>query len=256
MIILKIHTIITMIKKNLLDLWLFTKNPGYVFTAPVKIKQILHAMAVILIANFIMQMLLAHQVTLLSEWLFGAQTHLLIEYAAETPALLLFLTVAIAAPFIEELAFRLPLLFKPIYVSMSIVSLTPFVSEFFFHQVRHPWLPWAVSMAIAVILFFVLSMPSIYRTLSAWWQQNIRWIVYGFVLTFGLMHISNFGQITPMALLFSPLLCLPQIISGFVLSYFRLRFGFQWALFYHFLWNGIAISIVILAKSMEALPIP
>ncbi len=245
-----------MIKKNLLDLWLFIKNPAHVFAESFKLKQILQAMVVIIIANFIAQILLAYQIASLSEWLFGEQTHLLIEYAAATPALLLFFTVAIAAPLVEEMAFRLPLLFKPIYISLSLIFLTPFVTEMFFPQVQHSWIPWAVSMAIAVTLFFVLSAPSVHRKLADGWQRNIRWIVYGFVLVFGLMHVSNFGTVTPLALLFSPLLCLPQLISGFVLSYFRLRFGFQWALFYHFLWNGIAISIVILAQSMEALPIP
>lgn len=76
--------------------------------------------------------------------------------------------------------------------------------------------------------------------------KTFRIAFYSFALLFGYVHLSNF-EITTNALLFSPILVAPQIYLGLVLGYMRVRFGLIWSILMHAVYNGILISISLLA---------
>jgi hypothetical protein len=236
------------------DFWQFIKNPAISYLERLSLRNTFKVFFVIMGFNAFLQILLAIQINQLSQSLMGPDnTHKLLEFALETSSLLLFFTAAISAPVLEELGFRLSLVFKPIYFSLSILALSPFVLKNITVPGSIPYAKWIIAFLLSIAVFFLFKVPSINKATARWWKQNLRWIVYGFVALFGLLHISNFGALSLKIILYSPLITLPQIISGFVLSYLRMRFGFQWSLLYHFLWNGFAISKVIMVKSMGAL---
>ena len=77
-------------------------------------------------------------------------------------------------------------------------------------------------------------------------SKVFKFAFYGFALLFGYVHISNF-EISTNVLLFSPILVAPQIYLGLVLGYIRVRFGLLWSILMHAVYNGILVSISLLA---------
>jgi uncharacterized protein len=236
------------------DFWQFIKNPAISYLERLSLRKTFKVFFVIMGFNALLQLLMAFQINQLNQTLMGPDnTHKLLEFALNTPPLLLFFTTAITAPVLEELGFRLSLVFKPAYLSLSVLALSPFVLRNITVPDNMPYLKILIASFLSLLVLFLFKVPSLNRLAERFWDRHLRWIVYGFVVFFGLLHISNFGNLSLKILLYSPLITLPQLLSGFVLSYLRLRFGFQWSLLYHFLWNGSAITIIILAKNLGPL---
>jgi membrane protease YdiL (CAAX protease family) len=126
----------------------------------------------------------------------------------------IFLLAAVWAPLIEETIFRAPLtLFKS------------------------PWkLPFKVE-GVNEIKVKAFENPVTFKI-----------AFYVFALAFGYIHLFNY-QIDTQILLFSPLLVLPQIILGLVIGYVRIRLGFLWAVALHAFYNGILVSLFLVAKN-------
>lgn len=61
---------------------------------------------------------------------------------------------------------------------------------------------------------------------------------YVFAIIFGLVHLSNFTNITNTVLILTPILVAPQILLGFYLGYIRVRFGLIWSIGLHACYNG------------------
>jgi hypothetical protein len=76
---------------------------------------------------------------------------------------------------------------------------------------------------------------------------NFKRAFYAFALAFGLLHILNFN-LTTNVLLFAPLLVLPQIILGGYFGYIRVKFGLQWSILLHAMYNGVLFLIGFLFK--------
>lgn len=68
---------------------------------------------------------------------------------------------------------------------------------------------------------------------------------YIFTIGFALIHITNF-ELTTSILLLSPILVLPQLFVGIGLGYLRIRFGLQWSILLHCVYNLIFLSISLL----------
>jgi uncharacterized protein len=213
------------------DFWNFIKQPTPLGCEHTSFKTKLSTFFVLIFSNALIQMFLAYQISQFSQNLMGPDnTHKLLEFAVEASPLMLFLTAAITAPLLEEVAFRLSLVFRPIYFGLSFLAISPFLLKDITITTTIPYFNWLMALVVSLIIVVVFSIPSIKNRTALFWERKLRWIVYFFVLLFGLVHILNFGQMSLKIILFSPIITLPQIISGFVLSYLRLRFGFQWAL--------------------------
>ncbi len=77
-------------------------------------------------------------------------------------------------------------------------------------------------------------------------SKALKFAFYSFALLFGYIHLFNF-EMTTNVLLFSPILVAPQIYLGLVLGYVRIQFGLIWSILMHAVYNGILVSISILA---------
>jgi len=70
---------------------------------------------------------------------------------------------------------------------------------------------------------------------------------YTIGVIFAYVHIFNF-EITTNVLLFSPLLVAPQFFIGLIFGFIRIRFGLIWSIFLHSIYNGILVSLFLLAS--------
>jgi hypothetical protein len=74
---------------------------------------------------------------------------------------------------------------------------------------------------------------------------KIAFYVIGII--FACVHIFNF-EITINVILFSPLLVAPQFFIGLIFGFIRIRFGLIWSIFLHSIYNGILVSLFLLAS--------
>lgn len=74
---------------------------------------------------------------------------------------------------------------------------------------------------------------------------KIAFYVIGII--FAYVHIFNF-EITINVILFSPLLVAPQFFIGLIFGFIRIRFGLIWSIFLHSIYNGILVSLFLLAS--------
>jgi len=167
-----------------------------------------------------------------------------------SPLILLLVTVLIL-PVVEEIAFRLSLKFKPIYLALTsgvflyyILTKAVFgtkisaVDETFVTRL-------ALSVGFALLLYPILNVKSISKKLIAVWTNHFRSIYYVSCITFAWIHVFNY-EMNLTNLLLLPLITLPQLMSGIISGYTRVAFGFKYPLFFHMATNLIAISLSFL----------
>jgi hypothetical protein len=147
---------------------------------------------------------------------------------------LLFGTIVVLAPLIEETIFRLQLKDYSLAVLFYAGLVVFYLNKLFSGVTLGVFVFVAISIAMA--FFFYL------------WQsktRRMRFIIiyfkYHFYLTaiiFGLVHISNYNN--PIKFGFPVvLLVLPQLFVGFILGYVRMRFGISKSIIMHAAYNFI-----------------
>ncbi|WP_299439418.1 hypothetical protein [uncultured Aquimarina sp.] len=158
-------------------------------------------------------------------------------------------------PLIEEVAFRLSLKFKPIYLALSIsVFLYYFLTKVIFQTkntaVDESFVIRIVSaIAIGVILLPILNSKLVKRKLTKFWSSNFRIIYYVSCIVFAWMHISKY-ELVWINIVLLPILTLPQLMSAIANGYIRVKFGFQYPLLFHMSNNlvSIGLSLLLTAK--------
>lgn len=152
--------------------------------------------------------------------------------------IVLFLTITILAPLLEECIFRYQL--KNWYVAFLCWAV---LLSFLYYKVFPNQ-----SLITAAIFFTACCVPFYFKTRKTIRFQFIKSVFkYHFYLTalvFGLVHISNYNQ--PLQYGWAViLLVLPQLFIGFILGYVRMRFGLKNAMIFHATYNLIpALSFV------------
>tara|TARA_B110000003_G_scaffold266026_1_gene292495 strand:+ start:7411 stop:7968 length:558 start_codon:yes stop_codon:yes gene_type:complete len=67
-------------------------------------------------------------------------------------------------------------------------------------------------------------------------------------IIFAYVHIFNF-EINTNVILFSPFLVAPQFFVGLIFGYIRIRFSLLWSICLHGLYNGLLVSLFLLASN-------
>ncbi|WP_276681295.1 CPBP family intramembrane glutamic endopeptidase [Empedobacter brevis] len=75
------------------------------------------------------------------------------------------------------------------------------------------------------------------------WNKIFPYIVYLIPFIFGIVHLSNYGNIDLKLILLSPILVGSQIIGGYLYTFLRVKFNFISAIFSHIIWNILATII-------------
>ncbi|MBV7441042.1 CPBP family intramembrane metalloprotease [Weeksellaceae bacterium TAE3-ERU29] len=158
---------------------------------------------------------------------------------------------AIIFPLLEETGFRLYLRFRPIYLSLSSTVLCYyFITKVIYKtnnlDINNDFIIRVVISIFLGILVFLIS-TKYQKHLQKFWKTNIRWILYFSIFLFGFVHILNYELSIKVFLLF-PLITLPQLVSGALMGFARINYGFIYGLSMHMISNFIYLSLLILIK--------
>lgn len=170
-----------------------------------------------------------------------------------SPLVLFFLTILVL-PLLEEVAYRLSLKFKPIFLALSLSVLTYYiVSKGVYHTklsdvYDHFMERCLISLSIVIVTYPLFSIPKIKKGLELFWKNNFRWVFYSFCLVFAWSHIMNY-ELTLEHLLLMPLITMDKLISGLCYGYARVHYGFIYSFAIHMLNNSIGFIVSMLLIS-------
>ena len=162
--------------------------------------------------------------------------------------LVLLLIVGFILPFLEEVAFRLSLVFKPVYLAATLGVLTYYImTKLVFHTKMSAiddsfYLRLGVSILTMIVIYPIVSISAVKSRLAEFWSNNFRYIYYIICVVFAWLHISKY-ELNMTNILLLPILTMPQLMSALIYGYVRVKFGFQYPLLFHISNNVIAFSI-------------
>jgi hypothetical protein len=152
-------------------------------------------------------------------------------------------------PLLEESIFRLWLSFKRIHIFISLFIVfyiliglcIPSEKQIFLHGLAKVsyFTGYSYKLPLSILLsssVFLVSQKNLDRIKEEYGHD----LVVLSVIVFSALHITNMNFVwilLPAALL----CCLPQLISGLVMTYYRINLGFFYGLVLHVLWNFVSI---------------
>ncbi len=154
-------------------------------------------------------------------------------------------------PFVEEIAFRLSLRFKPLYLALSSSVFTYYiltklvfstkisaVDESFVLRV-------GIALLVGISLYPIINITKVKEKLDLFWSKYFRVIYYLSCIIFAWIHITKYELIL-LNIVLLPILTLPQLMSALINGYTRVTFGFQYPLLFHISNNLIGIGLSLL----------
>ncbi len=160
-------------------------------------------------------------------------------------------------PLFEEILFRLPLRFNKwtaiLWEFLYFSYVIPFMILLFPKFIAD--IP-QIQLVLAIICTYFVSMFVFLRNdaVHTFFVKHFRWILYGLVLLFGLLHFTNFTSFQGFPAILLPVLVLPQTIVGAFLAYIRMHLGFWYGYLFHFSYNFI-LTIPDIALPQRHLPL-
>lgn len=164
-----------------------------------------------------------------------------------SPALLLLISV-FAFPLLEEIAYRLSLKFKPIYLALTLGVIAYYIFSKAVYQTKlsdvdnHFTERVLFALSILIVSFPIFSIPKINQRLERFWQQHFSWVFYFFSITFAWVHILNY-ELSLEHVLLMPVITLPKLVSALCYGYVRIQYGFIYCFAIHILNNGIGFIV-------------
>ena len=152
-------------------------------------------------------------------------------------------------PLIEEVAFRLSLVFKPHYFSMTFSVIAYYITSGIiakngnFDYEHHLLLRISISIITGIITYLISKKFS--EPIRNLVKRYFKHIVCISSVLFGYVHILNY-EINITTILLSPLLLFPQLADGFIYAYVRARYGFKYSFILHSLNNSLAFTLKII----------
>lgn len=150
-----------------------------------------------------------------------------------------FILFCLAAPFTEEILFRLCLRYSKLNLAVGagfcfLIYFSPLVKGRGIFGEDHP-----LSLRIGLVLIVSATVYSILQNnpvldhcLTKFWSSHFKLIFYLSLIVFALIHVSNF-EINPKLFIAAPLVTLPQLAGGFMFGYVRLKYGIVYAILLH-----------------------
>ena len=164
------------------------------------------------------------------------------KFVNNSPIWIVFMIAVFFSPFVEELIFRLSLRLNEKYMHLNILilvgGLTFTIAHFFnvnFFKIL------IISLGMILFLFYLNNKGLCNKFILGFWNRNFKYVFYFSVMSFGLLHINNYGKINNSLLLILPILILPQLITGLFCGYVRLKLGFSWGCLLHSVHNFILL---------------
>jgi len=134
-------------------------------------------------------------------------------------------------PIIEEVLFRLIYVFnkRNIYIILFTVFALLALS-ILKHDVSKSMIFVGLILLLILILFFFKGSASIF-------QKHFKFFFYFIAIIFALLHVFNFYAASGPQLFLLIFFTIPQFILGVLLGYLRIKYGFIYAVVFHFMVN-------------------
>jgi len=203
------------------------------------------------IGLFILKLILLIPVILFFGFVYDPENVGISNMSTRFSPLLFLLIGGIILPFLEEIAFRLSLIFKPSYFALTSGALAYYIStKLIYHTKMSAFdesfvVRIVISLLVGVLVFLLVNIEQIKEKLTVFWKSNFRSIYYVSCMVFAWMHISMY-EINVINILLLPILTLPQLMDAISFGYIRVSFGFQYPLFFHMSNNLIGIGLSFL----------
>ncbi|WP_170132745.1 CPBP family glutamic-type intramembrane protease [Pedobacter cryoconitis] len=159
------------------------------------------------------------------------------------------LLAGLFAPLIEELMFRIWLVYSRTNLSIAIGTILAALSyKLYFYSGLADGSQYikvgVLTILIGVVMgcFSFIGLKKIDLNLMRVFKSNSRKLTIISSFIFGYLHLTNY-KITPNLLLFSPIVLANYIIGGLILSFIRVRYGLIYAVLFHAVYNSIFILI-------------
>lgn len=185
----------------------------------------------------LIQLSLVIVVLLLEELLFGiAPNKFSTNFKMMNEEIILFMILgSIAVPIMEEFLHRYYLNYrtKTILVSSSLLLLYFFSEYGGLNPIQN-----TIHFSAFLFLIVILVLKKKYH------YTNLKLLVWGSILFFGLFHLSAYeDEVFDNNYLIIPVLVMPQIIGGLFLAFIRINFRFIHCVLFHGFFNLLLISI-------------
>jgi len=159
----------------------------------------------------------------------------------------LFILTCLIIPLVEEVAFRLPICYSKINLSLSISVLSFYTINYFFtlkdHFDTENYFFLRIASAILFGITCYLLCVKYSNSFVKLYENYFNVIFYFFSILFAVMHISNY-EFTLNTLLLTPIITFPKLVSSFVGGFVRVKYGFLYCLFLHSFHNIIPFLII------------
>lgn len=163
-----------------------------------------------------------------------------IREATNSSPLLTLIELAIIAPIIEEISFRLNLLFSKINFALSTCFLSFIAITLIYNigvfEISNESLYRAIFSVSLGIIIYINLIYFVENRLMLFWKKNKLFIFYTSLSLFSIPHVLNF-ELNEVPFWFIPIIVLPMVSSGIVYSYLRLKQGILSSLLLHSLVN-------------------
>jgi hypothetical protein len=239
----------TSLRSEYFSLWGFLKNPENDFLTISTIQEKIK----VFFSLFILEILLAFFAGGLIK-IFGnselvSDNRFVIDhFSNRVPVWYIISIIVFLVPFVEELIFRFSLLINEKSLHTNVTILITGAILILFAHVKVNWIriPF-LAFGLATLFIYYIKKSKIDPVIYSFWKRRFTFIFYFFVLSYGLVHITNFSTHSILDIRL-PLIILPQLILGFFCGYIRIKLGFSWGCLFHFLHNGIFIVPMLIAS--------
>ncbi|MDD4108377.1 MAG: hypothetical protein PHH93_06645 [Prolixibacteraceae bacterium] len=137
------------------------------------------------------------------------------------------------APVVEECIFRLILKEnKTYFLITAVICITIIAVEIIMENHISAVVFMFILIVVAVISFFHVK-----RLIDLYSQNNYKYLYWCTIILYGLLHGLNFRFTNHWHIILIPLLTMPQIILGSILSYIRVKYGIFYSIIFHFIVN-------------------
>lgn len=139
----------------------------------------------------------------------------------------MFLIVVIVGPLFEEILFRLNLVVSRINWAIFVTVLIIILIKIIFFQSGEFYVYLGVIPLFPLIHYFILITDNPFKQIEQFVKSNFKYVFHMLAITFGMFHLFNYEAVYWWMILLFPIITGPYIVTGYVLGYTRMRYGFS-----------------------------
>ena len=139
----------------------------------------------------------------------------------------IFLILVVVGPLFEEILFRLNLVVTRINCALFVTALIIMLMKVSFFQSVEFYIFLGVIPLFPIIYYIFIRIKFPFQQIDHFVKSNFRYLFHILAITFGMLHLFNYQTVYWWMILFSPIITAPYIVTGYILGYTRMRYGFS-----------------------------